>query len=177
MKLSKLFVIALLAGTLGVIGCSDDDNGGTAGTGGSGTAGTGGSGTAGTGGSGTDACTGPLCDAATAKEACNELIGECNRAVQVDIPPETCDLLGNEVFCEEGAGGGGGTGGTGGTGGGGGTGVPPDADEVCDEGLCTDPGAVQDECKELLDWCVEFAPESKWDECVGAALLFVCEVV
>jgi len=62
MKLSRLFVIALLAGTLGVFGCSDDPpatgNGGsggegTAGTGGSGTAGTGGSGTAGSGGSGT----------------------------------------------------------------------------------------------------------------------------
>ncbi len=35
MKLSKLFVIALLAGTLGVLGCGDDDgngNGGTAAT-------------------------------------------------------------------------------------------------------------------------------------------------
>ena len=62
MKLSNLFMIALLAGTLGVFGCSDDPpsngNGGSggdgaAGTGGSGTAGTGGSGTAGTGGSGT----------------------------------------------------------------------------------------------------------------------------
>ena len=60
MKLSNFFMIALLAGTLGVLGCGDDTTNpagsggsGTAGTGGSGTAGTGGSGTAGTGGSGT----------------------------------------------------------------------------------------------------------------------------
>ena len=49
MKSSRLFVIAMLVGSLAVIGCGDD-GGGTAGTGGSGTAGTGGSGTAGTGG-------------------------------------------------------------------------------------------------------------------------------
>ncbi len=41
MKLSKLFMIALLAGTLGVIGCGDDATN-PAGSGGSGTAGTGG---------------------------------------------------------------------------------------------------------------------------------------
>ena len=52
MKLSNLFMIALLAGTLGVLGCGDDTTN-PAGSGGSGTAGTGGSGTAGTGGSGT----------------------------------------------------------------------------------------------------------------------------
>jgi hypothetical protein len=49
MKLSNLFMIALLAGTLGVLGCGDDTTN-PAGTGGSGTAGTGGSGT------GTDFC-------------------------------------------------------------------------------------------------------------------------
>jgi hypothetical protein len=41
MKLSKFFMIALLAGTLGVIGCGDDATN-PAGSGGSGTAGTGG---------------------------------------------------------------------------------------------------------------------------------------
>ncbi len=45
MKLSKLFVIALLAGTLGVLGCGDDETGdgntgGDGGTGGDGAAGT-----------------------------------------------------------------------------------------------------------------------------------------
>jgi hypothetical protein len=51
MKLSSLFMIALLAGTLGVFGCSDDPPAtGNGGSGGEGTAGTGGDGTAGTGG-------------------------------------------------------------------------------------------------------------------------------
>ena len=53
MKLRNLFVIALLAGTLGVFGCSDDPATGNGGNGGEGTAGTGGEGTAGTGGEGT----------------------------------------------------------------------------------------------------------------------------
>ncbi|MBW2626566.1 MAG: hypothetical protein JRE45_03000 [Deltaproteobacteria bacterium] len=49
MKLGRLFVIALLAGTLGVLGCGDDETNGTGGTAGSGgTAGMGGNG--GTGG-------------------------------------------------------------------------------------------------------------------------------
>jgi hypothetical protein len=64
MKLSRLFMIALLAGTLGVLGCGDDETN-PAGSGGSGTAGTGGSGTAGTGGGGG----GGMCDA-TAEEVC-----------------------------------------------------------------------------------------------------------
>ena len=76
MKLSKLFMIALLAGTLGVIGCGDDatnpagsgGSGGSAGSGGTAgsgvTAGSGG-GTAGTGGGGSE------CDR-TAAEVCAE---------------------------------------------------------------------------------------------------------
>jgi len=54
MKLSNLFMIALLAGTLGVFGCSSDPETGNGGNGGNGTAGTGGNGggTAGTGGGG-----------------------------------------------------------------------------------------------------------------------------
>ena len=51
MKLANFFLMTVLVGTLGVLGCGDDDTN-TAGSGGSGTAGTGGSGTAGTGGSG-----------------------------------------------------------------------------------------------------------------------------
>jgi hypothetical protein len=50
MKLSNLFMIALLAGTLGVFGCDSDPQTGNGGSGGDGTAGTGGDGTAGTGG-------------------------------------------------------------------------------------------------------------------------------
>ena len=50
MKAGRIFLIAVMAGALGALGCGDDGGGGTAGSGGSGTAGTGGSGTAGTGG-------------------------------------------------------------------------------------------------------------------------------
>ncbi len=114
MKLSNLFMIALLAGTLGVLGCGDDDNGGTAGTGGSGTAGTGGSGTAGTGGSGTAGTggsgtggSGGIVDSATAcggadcqgeevqRAACER---EYNLCLEVNPKPEEC-LAGAEVFC------------------------------------------------------------------------------
>ena len=52
MKLANFFLMTMLVGTLGVLGCGDDTTN-PAGSGGSGTAGTGGSGTAGTGGSGT----------------------------------------------------------------------------------------------------------------------------
>ena len=78
MKLSKLFVIALLAGTLGVLGCDDETS--TGGSGGSGTAGTGGRGPAGTGGGGTgrpvpDPCTGGSCAAPSAPQAAFEAAG------------------------------------------------------------------------------------------------------
>jgi hypothetical protein len=82
MKLSRLFMIALLAGTLGVIGCGDDatnpaGSGGSGGSGGSagtgGTAGSGGSGTAGTGGGGV------MCDE-TAQEICD---ARCDVADQI----------------------------------------------------------------------------------------------
>ena len=91
MKLSNLFMIALLAGTLGVLGCGDDDNGGTAGTGGSGTAGTGGSGTAGTGGSGTAGTggsgTGGTGGTVGAVEACSG--ADC---VDMDVLRATCEV-------------------------------------------------------------------------------------
>ena len=88
MKLSNLFMIALLAGTLGVFGCSDDPpatgNGGsggegTAGTGGEGTAGTGGEGTAGTGGSsGTTNCDyGDCADPGTQRDLCEAAVTVC----------------------------------------------------------------------------------------------------
>jgi hypothetical protein len=92
MKLSKLFVIALLVGTLGVIGCgSDPAPEGNGGSGGNGTAGTGGDGTAGTGGDGTGGTpsNGSVCD-------------DC--ANQDDIPLcevcyDECDNP-NEAACE-----------------------------------------------------------------------------
>ena len=107
MKLSKLFVIALLAGTLGVFGCSDDPEtgngggGGTAGSGGSagngGTAGSGGSagtrgaagsgGTAGNGGTGGTPPPGAPC--VDQPEACDD---------HSDCTVNTCDPA---VGCEE----------------------------------------------------------------------------
>jgi hypothetical protein len=175
MKLSNLLMIALLAGTLGVFGCSDDDpKTGNGGSGGSGTAGTGGSGTGGSGGNGSIdvGCDEGRCVDAAEATKCEDAIAACILAEPAD--EAECIAAGNLIYCDES--GAGGTGGGGGAGGGGGTGVPPVGSEVCDEGLCTSPGEARDECEELLDLCVEFAPESKWDECVGAALLFACEV-
>jgi hypothetical protein len=108
MKLSNLFMIALLAGTLGVFGCNDDPpatgNGGsggegTAGTGGSGTAGTGGSGTAGSGGSGTmcDATVEEVCaecDVPSAAPNCEATYNTCLADPVTVNPCESCALLG-----------------------------------------------------------------------------------
>jgi hypothetical protein len=158
MNLSKLFVIALLAGTLGVIGCSDDDNGGTGGTG---TGGTGGGGTGGGGGTVTDPCTGGFCDdPSEAKTACGVAIEYCKSddccsggggaGGAVDPTDAECDAIGPKI-CMLDFGGGGGTGG-GGTGGGGG-GDNPTADEVC--ALCDSEvgGHIQD-CKDTYDACL-----------------------
>ena len=73
MKLSRLLVIALLAGTLGVLGCGDDTTG-PAGSGG--TAGSGGS--AGMGGSAGDVCVGGDCvDGSTEKMLCEAGVTAC----------------------------------------------------------------------------------------------------
>jgi hypothetical protein len=172
MNVSRLFVIAMLVGTVGVFGCSDDENG-TGGTGG-GTGGTGG-GTGGTGGGGTggtdDACVGPLCNQPAPKEACNELIGECNTAVQLDIPEETCDLIGNQVFCEEGAGGNGGNGGNGGSG-------DPDPEVICDVLGCQTDGTLKAKCEVAVQFCIDYCLEDEGcqeDECAALGLL-ICNV-
>ena len=157
MRLSNLCMMALLAGTLGVFGCSDDDNGGTGGTG---TGGSGGNGSIDVG------CDEGRCLDAAEATKCEEAIAACILAEPAN--EAECVASGNLIYCDES--------GAGGTGGGGGTGVPPVGSEVCDEGLCTDPGAARDQCEELLDLCVLYAPEMQWDECIGAALLFACEV-
>jgi len=102
MKLSNLLMIALLAGTLGVFGCSDDPpatgNGGsggegTAGTGG-GTAGTGG-GTAGTGGGNASCGTEPA-EVACCTDFCVDqplLFAECVRVWNL------CEGVVNEEEC------------------------------------------------------------------------------
>ena len=97
MKLSRLFVIALLAGTLGVLGCGDDTTN-PAGSGGSGTAGSGGSGTAGTGGS-TPAgnCDyGDCVDGSTQQQACEAATQACMIS---PIGQEACIELANTDAC------------------------------------------------------------------------------
>jgi len=117
MKLSKLFVIALLAGTSGLIGCSDDPpptgnggSGGTAGAGGTGgvggTAGTGGSagtgGAAGTGGVGGGidvSCDEGRCVDPPQATKCQEAILACIAAEPAN--EEQCIALGNFIYCDE----------------------------------------------------------------------------
>jgi len=78
MKLANFFLMTLLVGTLGVLGCGDDTTN-PAGSGGSGTAGSGGS--AGSGGTGGDPLDPALCN----REACVEnetLRGECENELE-----------------------------------------------------------------------------------------------
>jgi hypothetical protein len=177
MKLSKLFVIALLAGTLGVLGCGDDETGdgntgGDGGTGGNGA--TGGSG--GSGGSVADHCTGGLCNSDTqVKTNCQELIAACNDfeggtggtgGSQVPPTSEQCNAIGTAYCTSTGAGGSGGSGGSGGTGG------TPDLG--CNEGKCTVPANAQI-CEDFVLACFVACDESVEcgeDECLGIGLLW-----
>jgi hypothetical protein len=150
MKLSNLLMIALLAGTLGVFGCSSDpENGnGNGGSGGSGTAGTGGS-----GGTVTDPCTGDFCDVVDApnKAACEAFIDGCDSlgaggaggagGAPPTPTPEDCDRIGG-ALCQHEVG----TGGTGGTGG-----TPSGGN--CDYGLCVDDSAEKATCETLVGYC------------------------
>jgi hypothetical protein len=188
MKLSRLFVIALLAGTLGVFGCSDDPpSNGNGGSGGS--AGSGGTG----GGDGADiGCDEGDCLTDTAlQEQCEQLVTAC---IARDINEAECIAAGLLVLCNDGTGGTGGsggtagtggtggtggtagtggTGGTAGTGGTGGTGGAPDPDLVCNEGLCADPGEAKEDCKVLVATCIE--RDLNVDECIAGVLLLVCK--
>ena len=107
MKLANFFLMTVLVGTLGVLGCGDDTTNpagsggsGTAGSGGSGTAGSGGSGTAGSGGSGNELCNIELCAEDTdlgraAKAVCLEEIDSCITAGV--RPEEECIAFGTET--------------------------------------------------------------------------------
>ena len=112
MKLANFFLMTVLVGTLGVLGCGDDDTNtagsggsGTAGTGGSGTAGSGGSGTAGSGGSGTagsgggtptgNCDYGDCADPGTQRDACEVAVALCEATL-----PDGSDL---EIACIAGA--------------------------------------------------------------------------
>ena len=160
MRLSKIFVLAVLVGAVAVIGCSEDSgtggSGGTAGTGGS--AGTGGGGSGGAGGSVAEPCTEGLCVAGSEPETlCEDAIAFCN--LQSAPTAAQCDEFGN-VFCELDFGGAGGAGGDGGTGGDGG----PGAADVCV--FCeTENQTAIDECVDAYDQC-----EDSLHECVVSAL-------
>ena len=169
MKLSRLFVIALLAGTLGVIGCSDDPpangNGGSGGTAGSG----------GTGGSTGEPCTGGLCDAQDVKIDCDAALAVCKADAggQIGLTDAECDAQVTEFYCVIGDPGTGGTGGTGGAGGASGV-------NGCDVDLCLSNPDRKAACEEFMPACIEFcegegsAEACGEDECIGFALVFIC---
>ena len=173
MKLSNLFMIALLAGTLGVFGCSDDPpSNGNGGTGGDGAAGTGG-----TGGGAADPCTGGLCETADVKIDCEAAITTCIADAELDLTDEQCEAASTELYCNIGTGTGG-TGGTGGDGGGGAGGASGVAG--CNVELCLTNADRKAACEEFMPWCIEFCEgEGSMeacgeDECIGFAAVFIC---
>jgi len=93
---------------------------------------------------------------------CKEAIAACIKFEP--LYEEECILAGNLIFCEEGE--------------------PepepgpePDPAEVCDEGLCAEPGVWRDECEEALKLCLANNPEENWDECIIGVQLLFCEVI
>ena len=140
-----------------------------------GTGGTGGDGGGGTGGDGTDPCVGGQCDTdSQAKTNCQDTIDACNSSVDVELTPTQCEALGREVFCTEG-----GTGGTGGGAGGGigGAGGTPGV-TGCDESLCAMDPDRKALCEEFIPACIVYcegqAESCGEDECIGIALIFIC---
>jgi hypothetical protein len=95
---------------------------------------------------------------------CKNAIAAC-----IEFEPlneEECILAGNLIFCEKGE-------------------PPtdppvdppPDPVEVCDEGLCADPGAARDACEDALALCLANTAEANWEECVIGVQLLFCEVI
>ena len=92
MKLSKLFLMTVLVGTLGVLGCNDDETTGTAGSGGSGTAGTGGS-------SGGNCDYGDCVDGSTEQDACETAVGICLSTLPSGSAQDVCVSGANVDAC------------------------------------------------------------------------------
>jgi len=156
-------MIALLAGTLGVFGCSDDPpsngNGGTGGT----------------GGGAAEPCTGGLCETADVKIDCDAARAACKVDTTINMTDAECDAAATEFYCVVGDPGTGGAGGDGGGGAGGASGVAG-----CDVDLCLkDPGRKA-ACEAFMPWCIEFcegegsAESCGSDECIAFALVFIC---
>jgi hypothetical protein len=177
MKVSRLLVIGLLAGTLGAFGCSDDETNG------------GGSG----GGGVTEPCTGGLCETADVKIDCEATNTVCKADANGDIglSDAECDAAVTEFYCNIGAPGTGGAGGDGGGGAGGDGGGGAGGDggggaggasgvEGCNEDLCLTNPERKAACEEFMPWCIEFcegegsAESCGLDECIGFAALFIC---
>ena len=180
MKLSNLFMIALLAGTLGVFGCDDDPQTGNGGSGGGGTAGSGGTGgsggSGGTGGSTADPCTGGLCETADVKIDCDAARATCKADVELALTDAECDAMATEFYCNVGAPGTGGTGGGGGAGGAGGaSGV-----NGCDVDLCLTNEERKAACEAFIPICLVFCEgegsveSCGEDECIAFAFVFIC---
>ena len=147
MKFGKLFLIAVLVGTVAVIGCSEDAQG-TGGSGGSG---------------GTDPCTGDFCDLPEPEAACKFAVEFCNTDPEVDLTMEQCDAAGNK-FCQIDFGAGG-EGGTGGTSGG-----------NCDYGDCTEGSNEKEACETAVLICenTPFLPPAVEAACIEGANLDAC---
>ena len=102
MKLYRLLLATLLVGTLAVVGCNDDQTG-TAGSGGSGTAGSGGDGTAGSGGGApipSEACGIVLCARDSELRALCEQEGQTCLDTEPEINRGECILGVQEARCD-----------------------------------------------------------------------------
>jgi len=93
---------------------------------------------------------------------CKEAIAAC--IAFEPLNEEECILAGNFIFCDEGE-----------------PdpepGEPPASGEVCDEGLCAEPGVPRERCEAAFVLCIENTPEANWEECVVGAPLLFCEVI
>ena len=103
---------------------------------------------------------------------CNAAVAACKLDGGLNLTDEQCEAASTELYCNIGTGG---TGGTGGAGGGGGT-----TGEIpgCNESLCEFSQARRDECEEFVPECIVLCEETQnpcgADECIGFALLFIC---
>jgi len=167
MKLSRLFVIALLAGTLGVFGCSDDDPNGNGGSGGDGAAGS--------GGGVADPCAGGNCAGdADLEAACEAGVEYCKSlgaggAGGAGGAPtdEQCDAAGS-AFCNVDTG----TGGTGGTGGNPGN-CDYTVEQVCNVDTCDDDTQI-DACETGFEDCLAAPPSANACEKCAVIALAIC---
>ena len=141
----RIVLATMMALTVAVTGCKDDDDGGTGGTGGTG---------------GAEPCTEGLCVAdSEPKAACEAFVEECNKTTEVDLTPEQCDALAVSSICTppDGTGGTGGGGGAGGDGGAGGTGGSGGDGGVlfCEDDACAQSESLSEWCENGVLYCMD----------------------